>query len=188
MSSLLGLLGVLVLSDERVQTTEDAYLCSSCFCSHPVPFLRHGAPSLRSPGAVTPRDVACEGFSLTYPRIAESSSALSAGVDQKVDDAIESFLRTLSQIGPELLSGCLTLSFFERRATRQLFGLVSHEERVVYVCQSVVCCCHGTFECITGRPSHSFLLHCFRQMGAVDPASGGKQYTETHQQRQCFGD
>ena len=74
----------------------------------------------------------CEGFSLTYPRIAESSSALSAGVDQKVDDSIESFLRTLSQIGPELLSGCLTLSFFERRATRQLFGLVSHEERVVY--------------------------------------------------------
>lgn len=82
---------------------------------------------------MTPRDVCCEGFSLTYPRIAESSSALSAGVDQKVDDAIESFLRTLSQIGPELLSGCLTLSFFERRATRQLFGLVSHEERVVYV-------------------------------------------------------
>ena len=29
--------------------------------------------------------------------------------------------------------GCLTLSFFERRASRQLFGLVSHEERVVYV-------------------------------------------------------
>jgi len=93
--------------------------------------------SLRSPGPVTPRDVGCEGFSLTYPRIAESSSALSAGVDQKVDDAIESFLRTLSQIGPELLSGCLTLSFFERRATRQLFGLVSHEERVVYVYYAV---------------------------------------------------
>jgi hypothetical protein len=56
---------------------------------------------------------------------------LNTDVDQKVDDAIESFLRTLSQIGPELLSGCLTLSFFERRATRQLFGLVSHEERVM---------------------------------------------------------
>jgi hypothetical protein len=27
--------------------------------------------------------------------------------------------------------GSLTLSFFERRASRQLFGLVSHEERVV---------------------------------------------------------
>ena len=91
--------------------------------------------SLRSPGPVTPRDVECEGFHLTYTRIAggnqNQSSALNADVDQKVDDAIESFLRTLSQIGPELLSGCLTLSFFERRATRQLFGLVSHEERVV---------------------------------------------------------
>jgi hypothetical protein len=42
------------------------------------------------------------------------------------------FLRSLSQIGPELLSGCLTLSFFERRASRQLFGLVSHEEKVIW--------------------------------------------------------
>ena len=79
---------------------------------------------------------------MSYTRIAGNSntnsqhnnnSAISTDVDQKVDDAIESFLRTLSQIGPELLSGGLTLSFFERRATRQLFGLVSHEERVVYV-------------------------------------------------------
>lgn len=29
------------------------------------------------------------------------------------------------------LQGSLTLSFFERRASRQLFGLVSHEEQVV---------------------------------------------------------
>lgn len=58
--------------------------------------------------------------------------SLENDIDQKVDNAIESFLRTLTQIGPELLSGCLTVSFFERRATRQLFGLVSHEERVVF--------------------------------------------------------
>ena len=101
--------------------------------------------SLRSPGPVTPRDVECEDFNITYTRIANeklpripasSGSAVSYSlendVDQKVDDAIESFLRSLSQIGPELLSGCLTLSFFERRASRQLFGLVSHEERVVF--------------------------------------------------------
>jgi hypothetical protein len=83
--------------------------------------------------------VECEGFHLIYTRIAGSynqhqhsySTALQTNVDQKVDDAIESFLRTLSQIGPELLSGGLTLSFFERRATRQLFGLVSHEEKVM---------------------------------------------------------
>jgi hypothetical protein len=56
--------------------------------------------SLRSPGPVTPRDVECEGFSLAYTRIAGGStnSAISTDVDQKVDDAIEAFLRTLSQI------------------------------------------------------------------------------------------
>lgn len=53
-------------------------------------------------------------------------------LDQKVDDSIEVFLRTLTQIGPELLQGCLTLSFFERRASRQLFGLVSHEEKIIW--------------------------------------------------------
>ena len=30
-----------------------------------------------------------------------------------------------------LSQGCLTLSFFERRASRSLFGLVSAEEKVV---------------------------------------------------------
>ena len=87
----------------------------------------------------------CEDFNMTYARIANNHQgqvpgrtvgnvvhSLENDIDQKVDDAIESFLRTLSQIGPELLSGCLTVSFFERRATRQLFGLVSHEERVVF--------------------------------------------------------
>jgi hypothetical protein len=44
-------------------------------------------------------------------------------VENKVDDAIESFLRSLSQIGPELMSGSLVLSFYERRASKQLFGL-----------------------------------------------------------------
>jgi Autophagy-related protein 101 len=73
--------------------------------------------SIRSPGPVTPREVECEGFDVTYTRIAtnhkpaqraSSSSApsylLENDVDRKVDDAIESFLRSLSQIGPELLS------------------------------------------------------------------------------------
>lgn len=100
--------------------------------------ILHTILFLRSPGPVTPRDVECEGFNLTYTRIASEkartspvSHSLANDVDQKVDDAIESFLRTLSQIGPELLSGMLTLNFFERRASRQLFGLVSHEDRVV---------------------------------------------------------
>lgn len=110
-------------------------ILSLCIKQSPDPAFYYNLHicSLRSPGPIAPRDVECEGFSLSYTRIAggNSSSTLSMDVDQKVDDAIEAFLRTLSQIGPELLSGSLTLSFFERRATRQLFGLVSHEERIM---------------------------------------------------------
>eukprot|EP00540_Astrosyne_radiata_P019184 CAMPEP_0116869730 /NCGR_PEP_ID=MMETSP0418-20121206/27919_1 /TAXON_ID=1158023 /ORGANISM="Astrosyne radiata, Strain 13vi08-1A" /LENGTH=163 /DNA_ID=CAMNT_0004505853 /DNA_START=157 /DNA_END=648 /DNA_ORIENTATION=+ len=102
--------------------------------------ILHTILFIRSPGTVAPQDVECEGFDITYARIASDASVASAPpstamdnqVDKKVDDSIESFLQSLSQIGPELMSGCLTLSFFERRASRQLFGLVSHEERVVW--------------------------------------------------------
>lgn len=72
---------------------------------------------------------------MTYPRIASTPSSpsnLNYDVDKKVDESIQNFLMKLSQIGPELLSGGLTLSFFERRKTQQLFGLVSNEERVVW--------------------------------------------------------
>jgi Autophagy-related protein 101 len=87
-----------------------------------------------------------------------AAAVLENDVDLKVDTAITNFLSSLSQIGPELLSvrepyrnvdslnignhlnpsffslqGGLTLSFFERRTTRQLFGLVNNEEKVVYV-------------------------------------------------------
>ena len=108
---------------------------------------------IRSPGPVAPRDLHCEGFDLTYTRIetpdgqrswsqqaagagggggAQQALTLESDLDRRVDDAIENFLRSLTQIGPELLSGCLTLSFFERRASKQLFGLMNHEERVVW--------------------------------------------------------
>ena len=103
---------------------------------------------------MVPHDVECDGFDLTYTRIASdnnnnnttnksgsssnnnnhknnTSSTMHTNVELKVDDAIESFLRSLSQIGPELMSGSLVLSFYERRASKQLFGLVSHEERLV---------------------------------------------------------
>jgi len=53
-------------------------------------------------------------------------------VDAAVEESIESFMRSLTPVGPELLSGSVTLSFFERRTTRQLFGLVSSQERVVW--------------------------------------------------------
>jgi hypothetical protein len=87
---------------------------------------------------VTPRDVECEGFNLTYTRIASdrsqkasslppSSHSLDTDVDQKVDDAIESFLRTLSQIGPELLSVSYMYCTF-MCARYAMSGLQKHDE------------------------------------------------------------
>jgi hypothetical protein len=83
--------------------------------------------SIRSPGPVEPQDVTCEGFGdLTYTRIASSRFRLSSfsvpinttstnsalhksllpqdDLDERVDQAVDTFLRSLSQIGPELLS------------------------------------------------------------------------------------
>ncbi|GKY96125.1 hypothetical protein MPSEU_000572700 [Mayamaea pseudoterrestris] len=100
--------------------------------------ILHTILFIRSPGPVKPSQVECEGFRLTYTRISATlgthapRSSLENDLDQKINQAIETFLRSLSQIGPELLSGCLTLSFLERRASRQLFGLMSHEEKVVF--------------------------------------------------------
>ena len=73
---------------------------------------------------MSPEDVECEGFDVTYTRIASDSNKSSqhhhhrasgsAGgaippplendIHVKVENAIESFLKNLSQIGPELLS------------------------------------------------------------------------------------
>ena len=78
-----------------------------CLSSLPVLFVR----SVRSPGDVVPHDVECEGFGITYTRIACDKTVLASppssmenDVDKKVDDSIESFLRSLIQIGPELMS------------------------------------------------------------------------------------
>ena len=80
------------------------------YCSH----------SIRSPGPVSPEDVECEGFDITYTRIAGDKSSTASqqhhartavpplensnDIHVKVDHAIEGFLKNLSQIGPELLS------------------------------------------------------------------------------------
>lgn len=80
----------------------------------------------------------CEGLNLTYTRIADDKSTEKRTsqqydyLDKILDDSIEKFLRSLVQIGPELLSGCLTLSFFERRSQKQLFGLVTQQEKVIW--------------------------------------------------------
>lgn len=72
-------------------------------------FLSHPLQSIRSPGPVAPQDVHCEGFNLTYTRIANDAIRSQSMkkhhyLDKKVDDSIEEFLKSLVQIGPELLS------------------------------------------------------------------------------------
>ena len=112
--------------------------------------ILHTILFIRSPGSVAPQDVHCESFRTTYTRIATESDPpplhlqqrppqynsynrqQQSDLDRKVDDSIETFLRTLTPIGPELMAGCLTLSFFERRAKNKLFGLVQQEEKVVW--------------------------------------------------------
>lgn len=116
---------------------------------------------IRSPGPVAPHDVHCESFQTTYTRIATDNDPLpinnnmypsqtrttpgmqqnynsqlpsyhKSDLDRKVDDSIETFIRTLTPIGPELMAGNLAVSFFERRSKNKLFGLVNQEEKVVW--------------------------------------------------------
>ena len=61
--------------------------------------ILHSILFIRSPGPVTPQDVDLEGFDFTYTRIGNEMK-----IEKRVDDSIEKFLRSLSQIGPELLS------------------------------------------------------------------------------------
>ncbi|EJK58226.1 hypothetical protein THAOC_21671 [Thalassiosira oceanica] len=110
----------------------------------------HTVLFIRSPGPVSPFDVHCESFGLTYTRIATENDPLHGIVtggasrrqnkstssyqqlDRKVDGSIEEFLQTLTPIGPELMAGNLAISFFERRPKKQLFGLHITEEKVPF--------------------------------------------------------
>ena len=102
--------------------------------------------SIRSPGPVAPEDVECEGFDITYTRIAGDKShphahrgavvpsPLENDIHVKVDHAIEGFLKNLSQIGPELLSVrflcCLVCVLLYLNGDRVLFR-ISEELHVV---------------------------------------------------------
>jgi autophagy-related protein 101 len=90
--------------------------------------LLHTLLFLRAPGPVAPVDVDLESFSHTYVKIGAVPD-----VDRQVDAALDDLLsRGLSAIGPELSAGTLSVSFFERRVSKALFGLLSSEERFVW--------------------------------------------------------
>jgi hypothetical protein len=96
--------------------------------------------SIRSPGPVSPRDVECEGFDLTYPRIASTptspTTSLDYDVDRKVDESIQSFLMTLSQIGPELLSVSLLVVFLLLLLHTLLASKKTHTHKGCLISQS----------------------------------------------------
>merc|ERR550539_2237728 len=94
-------------------------------------YTRIANDSQHSSSSSSPTNASSIGINSTSSTMSENNSN-NYFLDKKVDDSIETFLKTLTQIGPELLSGNLTLSFFERRASKQLFGLVSHEEKVIW--------------------------------------------------------
>mmetsp|Transcript_27949 Transcript_27949/g.90122 ORF Transcript_27949/g.90122 Transcript_27949/m.90122 type:complete len:206 (-) Transcript_27949:154-771(-) len=82
----------------------------------------------RAPGPFRPQTVHSEHFNLAYCRVGCSS------VTRGVDTAVDSLLTgdSLVSAGPDLLRGDVVLSFFERRRSRSLFGLVSSEEKVTW--------------------------------------------------------
>lgn len=69
--------------------------------------------------------VQCEHFPLAY---------VSCGIDQvneRVEEAIRRFMDHLVPAGPELNRGCITLTFFEQRKNKNLFGW-TFEEKIVW--------------------------------------------------------
>ena len=100
---------------------------STCQVREALQCLLHTILFVRAPGPVTPYDCDCENFNLTYSKIGKIED-----VDRQVDESIEKFMLSLKPIGPELSRGDISLSFFERRVTKQLFGLVSNEERIIW--------------------------------------------------------
>lgn len=81
----------------------------------------------RAPGPFRPQTVHANHFNLAYSRVGCSS------VTRAVERAVMSLTsESLVPAGPELLKGAIVLSFFERRRSRSLFGLVSNEEKIVW--------------------------------------------------------
>ncbi|KAJ8608733.1 hypothetical protein CTAYLR_007784 [Chrysophaeum taylorii] len=81
----------------------------------------------RAPGPFRPQTVHAKHFDLAYSRVGVTS------VTRAVERAVTSLTsESLVPAGPELLKGAIVLSFFERRRSRSLFGLVSNEEKVVW--------------------------------------------------------
>ena len=107
------LLGEVAVSAPLVRELVGAVLHTILFC--------------RAPGPCRPSTGHAEHFGVAFARCSDLS------ITRAVDTAVDQLLTgKLVAAGPELSKGGLVLSFFERRTTTALFGLVSNEERVVW--------------------------------------------------------
>jgi hypothetical protein len=86
--------------------------------SEAVACLLHTILFVRAPGPLRPRETFCDSLNLSYSRCGVRD------VDQKVEEAVEGLWHSLTPAGPDLLKGCVTLRFFERRIKRSMFGLM----------------------------------------------------------------
>ena len=90
-----------------------------------VSALLHTILFVRAPGPCRPAETFLERFDKAHATCGLED------INRTVEESIDGLMNSLVERGPELGWGCLTLSFFERRVTKQLFGLVNNEEQVV---------------------------------------------------------
>ena len=90
--------------------------------------LLHTILFCRAPGPFKPETVYLNHFELAYARVSGTS------VRRNVERAVDALLAPggLQPAGPELLKGAVVLSFFNRRQSKAMFGLVKTEEKVVW--------------------------------------------------------
>jgi len=99
-----------------------------------VPFVEEGVSAIvntilfvRAPTQHKPVDYVCTQLSpLTFVKCGKMD------IDESVRSKVEELTRSLTAVGPNLYKGVMLVSFFEKREVKQLFGLMSSEEKVYF--------------------------------------------------------
>jgi len=103
-------------------------------CELHSPFVEEGVSAIvnsilfvRAPNQHTPVDHVCATLSpLTYVKCGP------VDIDETVRSKVDELTRSLTQVGPKLYKGVITVSFYEKREVKQLFGFMSSEEKVYF--------------------------------------------------------
>lgn len=101
--------------------------CHVSLLEEAISCLLHTILFLRNPKKVTPEDCSCQLLApLTYARCGQ------ANVASDVRKAIEMLNITMTNIGPKLSRGVLTLNYLQHREKSGFFGFTSLTEKVYY--------------------------------------------------------